>query len=296
VGIPFVDDAGHCSCEVQCPYLRQKPFLIFGVDPFQAANLSIEFIQMLLKDRADLFDFGGAPLTLPPISLEMLIDKRPATLGEAAAYQWDTMEFMHQRRFEEALDRGLRALETLSDPGLRRGIYTEIDALHVVVKDHEGALVCAKRCVEEFPDDSFAWKRLAQQYAINLRDGQESEADFDQAVHYMETAIKKARDEDAWVRECMLVLCRTLKRAERYGHLEEAIRELLADFQNRRAEDTIAIDIKWALSLSAGSVDQDVLASLAQLKSATDDFAKAVSESPERCRAPNWEDLKPYMD
>ena len=46
-------------CRVYCPYFREMPFLIFGVDQAQACELSIEFIRQMLTDEARLVDQNG---------------------------------------------------------------------------------------------------------------------------------------------------------------------------------------------------------------------------------------------
>ena len=54
-------------CFASCPYLSQKPYQIFGVDPEQACELVIDFIRMRLRGSAELIDMDGKPISLPGI-------------------------------------------------------------------------------------------------------------------------------------------------------------------------------------------------------------------------------------
>lgn len=58
---------GDSSCRVDCAFLREKPFQIFGVDGEQACELAIDFIRLSLIDRAELIDANGHPISLPVI-------------------------------------------------------------------------------------------------------------------------------------------------------------------------------------------------------------------------------------
>ena len=54
-------------CFVLCPYFSTKAYQIFGVDPAQACELSVDFIKMRLKGNAELVDAAGELVTLPRI-------------------------------------------------------------------------------------------------------------------------------------------------------------------------------------------------------------------------------------
>lgn len=54
-------------CFVSCLYLRKKPYQIFGVDPEQACELSIDFIRQMLEGQIELVDADGTPVDLPEI-------------------------------------------------------------------------------------------------------------------------------------------------------------------------------------------------------------------------------------
>ena len=65
-GPGYDEDRGY-FCRVLCPFFREQPYLIFGVDEAQACALSIEFIRMRLKGNAELVDAQGVPVVLPEI-------------------------------------------------------------------------------------------------------------------------------------------------------------------------------------------------------------------------------------
>lgn len=67
VSYPEYDEGRGFFCRVICPYLREKPYLIFGVDEAQACELSIDFIRQMLRGQAELVDSDGAPIELPEI-------------------------------------------------------------------------------------------------------------------------------------------------------------------------------------------------------------------------------------
>ena len=62
----FDEDRGY-FCILVCPYFREKPFLIFGVDEAQACELSIAFIRQMLEGETELVDADGKPIDLPEI-------------------------------------------------------------------------------------------------------------------------------------------------------------------------------------------------------------------------------------
>ena len=64
---PEHDERRGFFCRVICPYLREKPYLIFGADEAQACELSIDFIRQMLEGQAELVDADGAPVELPEI-------------------------------------------------------------------------------------------------------------------------------------------------------------------------------------------------------------------------------------
>lgn len=295
VGVPFFDPKRGCGCEVLCPYLREKPFLIFGVDPYQAASLSLEFIERLLEGRAILLTFEGAPLSLPSVSYEALIEKRPKMLSETESYHWDHMELMQAHCIQGALDHGINVLQTTKDRDLRQEIYAEIDAIHVEMKNHEGGRLWAERCVKEFPEDCYAWMRLSRHLAEGSHEQGGTQADIDQAIRHMETAIIKAKASDEWVRECYVFLCSLLRGSKYYQRLEMAMRELLEDFHLRRKDDTAYIDDEWARRLPPNSVDPNLVALFSKIESATKAYVHEQVRSPNGCPAPNWEDLEPHL-
>ena len=67
VSAPEYDDARGYFCRVHCPYFRETPFLIFGVDEAQARQLSIEFIERLLAGETRLVDDDGRDVALPTL-------------------------------------------------------------------------------------------------------------------------------------------------------------------------------------------------------------------------------------
>lgn len=60
-------EEGDSSCRVDCAFLREKPFQIFGVDGEQACELSIDFIRQMLEGQVELVDADGKPIDLPEI-------------------------------------------------------------------------------------------------------------------------------------------------------------------------------------------------------------------------------------
>jgi hypothetical protein len=59
---------GDSVCSVFCPFLRTKPYQIYGVDHEQALQLSRRFIEINLECRnLALVDAQGQPLELPPV-------------------------------------------------------------------------------------------------------------------------------------------------------------------------------------------------------------------------------------
>lgn len=62
----FDKGRGYC-CEVRCPYLREAPFMIFGVDKEQACELVTDFIGRMLEGRATLVDDEGNGIKVPVV-------------------------------------------------------------------------------------------------------------------------------------------------------------------------------------------------------------------------------------
>jgi hypothetical protein len=68
IAAPEDTGEGDSVCMVSCPFLRAKPFSIFGVDHAQAVELSRRFIEINLEHLAGhLVDADGAPVELPPV-------------------------------------------------------------------------------------------------------------------------------------------------------------------------------------------------------------------------------------
>jgi len=61
----YDENRGYC-CEIACPYLTDKNFLIFGVDEKQARELSYAFIgQRLADENVLLVDEEGHDVSVP---------------------------------------------------------------------------------------------------------------------------------------------------------------------------------------------------------------------------------------
>jgi hypothetical protein len=68
ISAPEDTGEGDSVCSVSCPYLRAKPFSIFGVDHRQALELSRRFIVSNLDHmNVCLADADGNPVELPPV-------------------------------------------------------------------------------------------------------------------------------------------------------------------------------------------------------------------------------------
>ena len=83
VSRPEYDEARGFYCVVECPFLREKHFKIFGVDEEQACELSVEFIrQSIIDQKAGLIDEEGLDVSVPDISPETISFKgSPETDG-----------------------------------------------------------------------------------------------------------------------------------------------------------------------------------------------------------------------
>ena len=69
ISAPEDSGKGDSVCSVSCPFLRAKPFSIFGVDHTQAIELSCRFIEANLEHLdACLLDANGRSIDLPPVS------------------------------------------------------------------------------------------------------------------------------------------------------------------------------------------------------------------------------------
>jgi len=68
VSAPEDTGKGDSVCSVSCPYLRAKPFSIYGIDDKQAIELSRRFIESNLEHmNVCLVDADGSPVELPPV-------------------------------------------------------------------------------------------------------------------------------------------------------------------------------------------------------------------------------------
>ncbi len=83
VSQPEYDDARGFYCVVECPFLRDKHFKIFGVDEAQACELSVGFIRQSISDqKAHLVDEQGREVSIPDIPPETISFKNsPETDG-----------------------------------------------------------------------------------------------------------------------------------------------------------------------------------------------------------------------
>jgi len=80
---PEYDDARGFYCVVECPFLREKHFKIFGVDEEQACELSVDFIRQSIADqKARLVNEQGGEVSVPDIPPETILSKgSPETDG-----------------------------------------------------------------------------------------------------------------------------------------------------------------------------------------------------------------------
>lgn len=76
VSQPEYDEAGGYYCVVECPFLRDKYFKIFGVDEAQACKLSVDFIRQSIADqKARFVDEQGGDVSVPEIPPETISSK-----------------------------------------------------------------------------------------------------------------------------------------------------------------------------------------------------------------------------
>lgn len=69
IACPRVDSDGISGCKVYIPFLRAKPFEIFGIDDDQALELSHRFILSMTEAQDfEVVDEDGVPVALPPLS------------------------------------------------------------------------------------------------------------------------------------------------------------------------------------------------------------------------------------
>ncbi len=68
VGHPDYDDHGGHYCLVECPFVRDVAFKIYGADEAQACELSIFFVRQRITDMdAQLVDKDGSEIDIPEI-------------------------------------------------------------------------------------------------------------------------------------------------------------------------------------------------------------------------------------
>jgi hypothetical protein len=66
---PKHDDTGGHHCIVECPYIREKEFRIYGVDEAQACELSVSFIRQTVTDQStSLVDDHGRDISIPEVN------------------------------------------------------------------------------------------------------------------------------------------------------------------------------------------------------------------------------------
>lgn len=66
---PELDEKLGYFCFIECPFIRQRPFRIFGEDQEQACELSITFINRMIEgDVVLLTDAQGQEIQIPRIS------------------------------------------------------------------------------------------------------------------------------------------------------------------------------------------------------------------------------------
>ena len=74
VSQPGYEEGHGYYCVVKCPYIREKPFKIFGAHEKQACELSISFIRELVFDqKAHLVDAQGHEVSIPEIPPDTII-------------------------------------------------------------------------------------------------------------------------------------------------------------------------------------------------------------------------------
>jgi hypothetical protein len=68
ISAPEDSGEGDSVCALSCPFLRTRPFSIFGVDRQQALELSRRFVEASLDHmNARLVDADGKTIALPPV-------------------------------------------------------------------------------------------------------------------------------------------------------------------------------------------------------------------------------------
>ncbi len=71
---PAYEEGHGFYCIVECPFIREKHFKIFGVDEEQACELSIVFIRQSAEDmKAHLVDAQGNKVSITAIPPETII-------------------------------------------------------------------------------------------------------------------------------------------------------------------------------------------------------------------------------
>lgn len=69
ISAPQDSGKGDSLCSVSCPFLRTKPFSVFGIDHTQAVELSRRFVEANLEHmNARLLEADGRPVELPPVT------------------------------------------------------------------------------------------------------------------------------------------------------------------------------------------------------------------------------------
>ncbi len=68
IHVPDFDDERGYFCIVDCPYIRDEPFRIFGVDEEQACKLSVVFVNRMVEGIVDVFlDDEGLETVIPQV-------------------------------------------------------------------------------------------------------------------------------------------------------------------------------------------------------------------------------------
>ncbi len=71
---PGYEESHGYYCIVECPFIREKHFKIFGAHEEQACELSVTFIRQLVVDqKAFLVDAQGHEISIPAIRPETII-------------------------------------------------------------------------------------------------------------------------------------------------------------------------------------------------------------------------------
>jgi len=195
---------------------------------------------------------------------------------------------MRVRLYEEMYEEAEIYLAATRDPDVRFTLMSEMSLFVYGTSDEGMGFRWLERLCDEFPENPFAWTRMAGWYCLR-RDPTPEQCRI--ALGHYKTALARARTADEWVRSVLFSICRLHVSAEDWSALEARMREIIDDLENKREIDIPFLEDDWLRFLMPGTLDDALVIRYRSLVAADRARRRGLSEA--ELRPATLDELEP---